>query len=198
MRLQGFRVNEMDTCKDVDVKEKMDHFTADFTVPSLFDDLSDVELAYVFADRVDADASKAARWMPLPSFDPRPLSPVPCAKTYHDAEEEVFKRMYAASENVGEVELFLRTCLEFFGKSWQTLRELRFVAYSYLELQAAKELTTPQLMAKCGPSAYQGTWFPYWQVGFQACPTGEKEYKYRLSPVFFGAPSTATESAKKD
>lgn len=167
----------------------------EFSVPSLFDDLSDVELAYVFADKENFDATQ--RWQPLPSIEPRCVTPVPNAKLFADADEEVFKRMFFISDEIGEVELFLRTCKEFFGKSWQTLRELRFVAFSYLQLSLAKELTSPQLMAKCGSSKCQGSWFPYWQVGFEVGSDGEKQYKYRLSPCFFGVPLSTTNVEKK-
>lgn len=170
--------------------KEMKEGIAEFSVPSLFDDLSDVELAYVFADKENIDTPQLQPWQPLPSFVPRCVTPVPEAKLFADADEEVFKRMYEMTDEIGEVELFLRTCHEFFGQSWQTLPDLRFVAFSYLQLSAAKELTSPQLMAKCGSSKLQGTWFPYWQVGFHASVHGGKEYKYRLAPDFFGLPSS--------
>jgi hypothetical protein len=174
----------------------------EFDVPLDFENLSEVELAYMFEEKLERgkELEHVEKWKPLPDAffmvyeqekvaAPRAAMSKALRLRYTDADEEMHCRMYreaSPSVALGEVEIFLRACKDFFGSSWQTLRDVRMVA-TLLELPAACELTTLNFMANTGTLPTQGTWFAYWQVGTKPRTSGAGVHiRVRLAPQFFG------------
>jgi hypothetical protein len=174
-------------------------------VAGAFEDLSDVQIAYLQQEfsgleainavmaAVKPDVAAVERkgfWAPLP-LDSDPSPPLKKAAVAHvlkyaDAEDEVFYRIHNTNEqHIGDVECFLRACVQFFGRTWQPIENLVFVACAYLQLADAAQLTTRRFMLKTGAEAVQGTWFPYWEQG-ETHADGVKQVKYRLARPFFG------------
>lgn len=193
----------------------------DMDVAGSFEDLSDVQMAFLQQelgggdDLVDAvmvvvkpvvtAMARTDLWAPLPgeaaeeaelgghAFSMHSSIPL-IRRGYTDARDEVYYRM-EDKHHVGEVELFLRKCLEFYGRSWQPMENLMFVAH-HLALTEADKLTTRKLMLKTGPELVQGTWFPYWEQGVTHA-SGAKQVMYRLARPFFGDFSGVCAAAKK-
>ena len=163
-------------------------------VAGSFEDLSDVQLAFLRQELGDEDEAVDAviaavkpdmAAMSDGGFFLFPgLLPVH-AVAYADARDEVYHRL-ERRDMVGEVDLFLRKCVGFFGRTWQPLENLVNVAHMLtLSSTTAEKLTTRRFMLKTGPEVVQGTWFPYWEQG-ETRVRGEREVKYRLARPFFG------------
>lgn len=172
----------------------MEERLEDIDVSSDFEDLTEVQLAYVFASEEPVVICKASLWEPFYflSVPPAPREEGKGTKAIEFAsmEDEIFLRMHYLAGERDEVDVFLRTCKDLFQDSWQPLSALRFVAVNVLRLSCADDLVSRRLMLQVGDAPVQGTWFPYWVQG-ETYASGFKEIKYRLAPQFFGVFSRA-------
>lgn len=170
----------------------------EFNVPFEFDDLSEIQLAYIFTEERDVHVAKklehavVSKWKPLPDAffllsqpDKNVIHPELLPLPYGSAHDERFSRMHAPGA-IGEVELFLRACKDFFGNTWVPLRAVREVAIM-LQLSCVDELTSLPRMTSTGTSLTQGTWFAYWCAGKKPRSSGVGVDIYvQLAPEFFG------------